>query len=105
MDPEGLASKLANWIKEQVDAAGCRGVVLGMSGGLDSSGITTLVVKNFDSDVRTFGIRFEEDSFDEGDYQRQMVSYLKVNHSDVRATNEDIGASLANCYGTARNRF
>lgn len=68
-----------------------------LSGGLDSSGVTTLVVKNFDSDVRTFGIRFEEDAFDEGDYQRQMVSYLKVNHTDVRATNEEIGSSLADC--------
>lgn len=68
-----------------------------LSGGLDSSGITTLVVNNFDSDVRTFGIRFEEDSFDEGQYQSQMVSHLKVNHTDVRATNEEIGACLPDC--------
>ena len=68
-----------------------------LSGGLDSSGVTTLVVKNFNSQVRTFGIRFEEDVFDEGDYQRQMVSYLNVDHADVRATNEEIGASLPDC--------
>jgi len=68
-----------------------------LSGGLDSSGATTLVVNNFDSDVRTFGIRFEEDSFDEGQYQDQMVSHLKVNHTAVRATNEEIGACLPDC--------
>ena len=68
-----------------------------LSGGLDSSGITTLVVKNFDSDVRTFGIRFEEDDFDEGKHQNQMVSFLKVNHTDLEATNEQIGASLPDC--------
>ncbi len=68
-----------------------------LSGGLDSSGISALVVKNFDSDVRTFGIRFKEDAFDEGEHQKLMVSYLKVNHTDIQATNEKIGASLPDC--------
>jgi len=62
-----------------------------LSGGLDSSGVTALVVKNFDNDVRTFGIRFEQSDFDEGKYQQQMVSFLKANHAEVCATNQDIG--------------
>jgi asparagine synthase (glutamine-hydrolysing) len=65
-----------------------------LSGGLDSSAITTSVVRNFNSNVRTFGIRFEDNNFDEGKYQNQMVSFLKVNHSEIQATNEKIGASL-----------
>ncbi|MFC1940977.1 NAD(+) synthase [Chloroflexota bacterium] len=32
-----LAEKLVSWIKETVSAGGCKGVVLGMSGGVDSS--------------------------------------------------------------------
>jgi asparagine synthase (glutamine-hydrolysing) len=68
-----------------------------LSGGLDSSGVTAMVVKNFDNDVRTFGIRFEEGRFDEGRHQSQMVSYLNVNHTDIRATNEMIGMSLPDC--------
>ena len=68
-----------------------------LSGGLDSSGTAALVVKNFDSDVRTFGIRFDDDEFDEGEHQRRMVSHLNVNHTDLRATNEKIGASLPDC--------
>jgi len=68
-----------------------------LSGGLDSSGVTALVVKNFDSDVRTFGIRFEEDAFDEGRHQRDMVSFLEANHCEMHATNEKIGATLADC--------
>jgi asparagine synthase (glutamine-hydrolysing) len=68
-----------------------------LSGGLDSSGVTALVVKNFNNDVRTFGIRFEEDRFDEGAHQSQMVSYLNVNHSDIKATNEKIGTALPDC--------
>jgi NAD+ synthase len=37
MNTESLAQKLVSWIKEKVLAAGCKGVVLGLSGGLDSS--------------------------------------------------------------------
>ncbi len=68
-----------------------------LSGGLDSSAITALVVRNFNRDVRTFGIRFEEDGFDEGKFQSQMVSFLKTAHTDMQATNEKIGESLPDC--------
>jgi asparagine synthase (glutamine-hydrolysing) len=65
-----------------------------LSGGLDSSGLTSLVVNNFNKDVRTFGIRFEEGAYDEGVHQQQMVSYLESNHSEITATNEKIGMAL-----------
>jgi len=65
-----------------------------LSGGLDSSGVTTLIVKNFNNKVKTFGIRFEEKDFDEGDYQKLMVSFLNVDHKDVWITNKKIRASF-----------
>lgn len=68
-----------------------------LSGGLDSSAVTSMVVKNFDSDVRTFGIRFEQTGFDEGEHQNRMVSFLKVNHTEIQATNNSIGDSLLEC--------
>jgi NAD+ synthase len=37
MDSEKLADKLVSWIKEKVTTAGSKGVVLGLSGGLDSA--------------------------------------------------------------------
>jgi NAD+ synthase len=37
MNAEQLADKLVSWIREKVSAAECKGVVLGLSGGLDSS--------------------------------------------------------------------
>jgi len=37
MNTEQLVDKLVNWIRDEVTAAGCKGVVLGMSGGVDSS--------------------------------------------------------------------
>jgi len=68
-----------------------------LSGGLDSSGAAALVVRNFNKDVRTFGIRFDSEGFDEGEHQSLMVSHLNVNHTDLKATNEQIGASLPDC--------
>jgi asparagine synthase (glutamine-hydrolysing) len=68
-----------------------------LSGGLDSSGITAIVVQNFDSDVTTFGIRFEENAFDEGRHQDQMKAFLKTKHNELQATNDKIGESFADC--------
>ena len=65
-----------------------------LSGGLDSSGVTALIAKNFDSHLRTFGIRFEEDAFDEGHFQQLMVRTLNVDHRELWATN----AALAACF-------
>jgi len=65
-----------------------------LSGGLDSSGITETVKNNFNNELRSFGIRFENEDYDEGSYQNEMVDYLKVNHSEITASNNDIGSNL-----------
>lgn len=62
-----------------------------LSGGLDSSGITAFVKNYFNNDLRTFGITFQEESFDESAFQNLMIKHLNTNHSEVHATNEDIG--------------
>jgi len=62
-----------------------------ISGGLDSSGITTWVHDNFNNQLRTFGIHFEEKAFDESRFQSHMVSLLKTDHTNLLATNEMIG--------------
>lgn len=61
-----------------------------LSGGLDSSGITALIAKKFNKNVQTFGIRFEEAAFDEGEHQNNMVSFLDVKHHEMFANNEKI---------------
>ena len=68
-----------------------------LSGGLDSSAVAGMVVRNFNNDVRTFGIRFEEEGFDEGQYQSRIVSWLDANHSEISAANEKIGTSFPEC--------
>ncbi len=47
MNVEELAEKLISWIKEKVLASGCKGVVLGMSGGVDSSVAAVLCYRAF----------------------------------------------------------
>jgi len=47
MYPSDLASRISEWIREIVSEAGAQGVVLGMSGGLDSSVAAVLCKKAF----------------------------------------------------------
>jgi len=47
MDAEQRVNKLAVWIKDKVQSAGCGGVVLGISGGLDSSVLAVLCQRAF----------------------------------------------------------
>jgi len=47
MNSERLAEKLVSWIRDRVLVAGCKGVVLGMSGGLDSSVLAVLCQRAF----------------------------------------------------------
>ncbi len=47
MEIATLARKLAEWIKERVAEAGCKGAVLGLSGGVDSAVVAALCIKAF----------------------------------------------------------
>ncbi|MBK7631093.1 MAG: asparagine synthase (glutamine-hydrolyzing) [Ignavibacteriales bacterium] len=67
-----------------------------LSGGLDSSALTETVKKNFNNELRSFGIRFENKDYDEGRFQNEVVDFLKVNHSEIIASNDAIGANLEN---------
>lgn len=62
-----------------------------LSGGIDSSIISSIVTKYTQAPLQTFSIRFADSEFDEGDYQREMVNRLGAEHRDVKITKEDIG--------------
>jgi NAD+ synthase len=51
MDTGQTTRKLVAWIKKKVQDAGCRGVVLGLSGGLDSSVLGALCQRAFPQNV------------------------------------------------------
>ncbi len=54
MDAEQLADKLVSWIRDKALAAGCKGAVVGMSGGLDSSVLAVLCHRAFPQSM--FGV-------------------------------------------------
>ena len=65
-----------------------------LSGGLDSSVITSLIKNYTDTPLRTFSIGFEDQEFDESEYQQELVKYLGTNHTHVLCKHSDIGKAF-----------
>ncbi|HET7365768.1 MAG TPA: asparagine synthase (glutamine-hydrolyzing) [Burkholderiales bacterium] len=83
---EELRSLLVDAVRLQLRADVPVGAYL--SGGLDSSVVTTLI-KNFtDTPLRTFSLTFADREFDESEHQRELVAYLGTRHSAVHCTAE-----------------
>ncbi len=61
-----------------------------LSGGIDSTYISSLVKNNFNNQLKTFSVAFMEKRFDESEFQRIAVKSLKTDHSYVHCTNKDI---------------
>jgi asparagine synthase (glutamine-hydrolysing) len=59
-----------------------------LSGGLDSSIVTTLIKNYSDTPLRTFSLTFADREFDESEHQRELVAYLGTRHSAVHCTAE-----------------
>lgn len=58
-----------------------------LSGGLDSSIITTLIANYFNNSLRTFSINFQESSYDETESQRELIGKLNTSHSQIIVSN------------------
>lgn len=61
-----------------------------LSGGLDSSVITSLIHSQSDVALRTFSITFPGSELDESTHQRAMIDYLGAEHSSVTCNPGDI---------------
>lgn len=86
------------------DAVGMRlvaDVPLGilLSGGVDSSAVAAFAVQHATEKVKTFSIGFEEDSFDESKYARQVAHYLGTEHYEATLSVET-AADLISEIGT-----
>jgi asparagine synthase (glutamine-hydrolysing) len=65
-----------------------------LSGGLDSSIITSLISGNFNNNLRTFSIGFKDEAFDESHYQQMMVKHLGTDHCSLLIDNSDISENF-----------
>jgi asparagine synthase (glutamine-hydrolysing) len=59
-----------------------------LSGGLDSSTIAALMVDLYPGKVESFTIGFEEGSFDESQYARQVARHLNTQHNEMVLTSK-----------------
>ncbi|MCP4680247.1 MAG: asparagine synthase (glutamine-hydrolyzing) [Deltaproteobacteria bacterium] len=93
---EGSESDLAEELHELlVDATTIRlrsDVPVGayLSGGLDSSVITSMIHHHGNVPLRTFSIGFEDKDLDETSHQQKMIDHLNADHSRIHCGPRDI---------------
>lgn len=98
--PEADDRPLSEWVQEMTDlltdAARIRlraDVPVGayLSGGIDSTFISSLVKRNFNNRLCTFSVGFADKRFDEKAFQETAVKALGTEHRSVTCTDSDIG--------------
>jgi asparagine synthase (glutamine-hydrolysing) len=62
-----------------------------LSGGLDSTYITSLAKRFFNNELCTFSVGFTDSRFDEASFQEKAVRSLGTDHRSIRCTEKDIG--------------
>jgi asparagine synthase (glutamine-hydrolysing) len=65
-----------------------------LSGGLDSSIITSLIHNFTDTPLRTFSLTFEDAEFDESSHQQELVKFLGTQHSSLQCKKTDIAKAF-----------
>lgn len=72
-----------------------------LSGGVDSSLITSIVRKHFDNKLNTFSIGFENKNYDESKYAKDIASHLNTDHHEYFLKDNEIldtATSLSDIY-------
>ena len=81
-----LLDRLQQTVQQELVSDVPVGVLL--SGGLDSSTIAALMVQSYPGRVKSFSIGFEENSFDESGYARQVAQHLGTEHHELVLTSK-----------------
>lgn len=63
-----------------------------LSGGLDSSITASIISRYTDAPLHTFSLRFDDQEFDEGQYQKEMSAVLGTEHREIVVKPADIAA-------------
>ena len=94
---EGAADQLRDLLEDAVRLRLRADVPVGayLSGGLDSSVITSIIAGKFNNQLKTFSIGFEEKAFDEAGFQAEMVRALNTDHNQTTITNQQVREHFA----------
>ena len=65
-----------------------------LSGGIDSTYVSSLVKRSFNNRLCTFSVRFTNDRFDETLFQDKAIQDLGTDHKSVICADEDIGRNF-----------
>lgn len=87
------AEKLRELLSDAVRMRLVSDVPLGilLSGGIDSSTVAAFAMQHATERVKTFSIGFEEDSFDESKYAREVAKHLNTEHYEEILSAETAG--------------
>ena len=90
-DPSSGLDALESALRLSVHQQSLADVPLGsfLSGGVDSSLITTLLQAQSSSPVRTFTIGFEENGFNEAPFASAVADHLGTDHTEITLTSAD----------------
>ncbi len=94
---EELRELLADAVRMRLVADVPLGILL--SGGVDSSTVAAFATQFSSEKVKTFSIGFEEDSFDESKFARQVATHLQTEHYEEKLSVEK-AADLISEIGT-----
>ncbi|MBS0444121.1 MAG: asparagine synthase (glutamine-hydrolyzing) [Proteobacteria bacterium] len=97
VDEEALAEELHALLIDAVKLQLRADVPVGayLSGGLDSSIVTSIIARHTDTPLRSFSLTFEDAEFDESEHQRVLASHLSTRHSSIACRRGDIAAAFA----------
>ncbi len=96
-DVEGNAGELRERLIEAVRLRFLRSdvpVAAYLSGGIDSAVSAAVMARYTQAPLHTFSLRFEDEEFDEGSYQRAMVNQLGAQHREVVVSATDIAGAF-----------
>ncbi|MBI5534527.1 MAG: asparagine synthase (glutamine-hydrolyzing) [Deltaproteobacteria bacterium] len=65
-----------------------------LSGGLDSSIVTSMIKRITRGSLRTFSLGFDDAEYDESSHQRAMIRHLEVDNSGLGCHAHDIGSAF-----------
>ena len=85
-------------LKQSIKGQSIADVPLGtfLSGGIDSSLITSLLQSESKRKVKTFTIGFEDENFNEAPFANEVAKYLGTDHSEIYLTSKDVQNLIPN---------